>query len=114
VTKSDARGYSRRSGRTVSREELGQWWLGWLEDLVSVLFLEEPPSHLPVQHAQEGLILLGQRLRALSPQGPYTQAQVVTAMEALSTETRRALQSLAFHLAGASAQKETPWGDGHH
>lgn len=114
VTKSDARGYSLRSDRTVSQEELGQWWLGWLEDLVSVLFLEKPPSHLPVQHAREALILLGQRLRALSPQGPYAQAQVVTAVEALSEETRNSLQSLAFNLAGASSEKEMPGGDGHH
>lgn len=114
VTKSDASGYSHRSSRTVSQEELGQWWLGWLENLVAVLFLDKPPSHLPVQRAGEALTLLGQRLRDISPQGPYTQVQVVTAVEALGEETRNSLQSLAFNLAEASAQKETPWGDGHH
>jgi hypothetical protein len=114
VTTGDARGYSHRSGRTVSREELGQWWLGWLEDLVALLFLEQPHTHLPVQQAQEVLTLLGQRLRELSLQGPYTHAQVVTAMEALSTETRNSLQSLAFNLAEASSEREMPWGDGHH
>lgn len=114
VTKSDARGYSYRSGRTVSQEEVGQWWLGWLEDLISVLFLQKPPSHLPVKRAEEALILLSQRLRELSPQGPYTQAQVLTAAEALSDETRDYLQSLAFNLQGAATEKEIPWGDGHH
>jgi len=108
VTKGDAQGYSHRSSRTVSQEELGQWWLGWLEDLVAVLFLDKPPSHLPVQHAGEALTLLGQRLREFSPKGPYTQVQVVTAVEALGEETRNSLQSLAFSLAGDSAQKETP------
>lgn len=114
VTKSDASGYSHRSSRTVSQEELGQWWLGWLENLVAVLFLDKPPSHLPVQRAQEALILLGQRLRALSPRGPYTQAQVVTAAQALGDETWNSLQSLAFRLPAASVEKEVLWGDGHH
>lgn len=114
VTKGDAQGYSHRNGRMVSQEELGQWWLGWLEDLVAVLFLEKPPSHLPVKRAQEVLLLLGQRLRELSLQGPYTHAQVVTAMEALSDETRNSLQSLAFRLPGAATEKEILWGNGHH
>ena len=114
VTKGDARGYSRRIGRKVSQEELGQWWLGWLEDLVAVLFLEKPPSHLPVKRAGESLILLDQRLRELSPQGPYTQAQVVTAREALDEETRNYLQSLAFNLSGASTEEEIPRDEEHH
>lgn len=114
VTQSDARGYSSRNGRPVSPEEVGQWWLRWLEDLVALLFLEQPHSHLPVPQVQEPLTLLGQRLRELALQGPYTQAQVVTAMEALGEETRNALQSLAFNLAETSSEKEMPWGDGHH
>ena len=114
VTKSDALGYSHRSGRTVSQEEVGQWWLGWLEDLVALLFLEEPHTHLPVQQVQEPLTLLGQRLREVSPQGPYTQAQVGVALEALNEETRTALQSLALRLPRASHEQEIPWGDRHH
>ena len=108
VTKGDAQGYSHRNGRTVSQEELGQWWLGWLEDLVAVLFFDKPPFHPAVQRAGEALTLLGQRLRDISPQGPYTQIQVITAVEALDEETRNSLQSLAFNLAEAAAQKETP------
>lgn len=114
VTKSDARGYRSRSDRPVSQEEVGQWWLGWLEDLVALLFLEQPHSHLPVPQVQEPLTLLGQRLRELALQGPYTQAQVITAMETLDEEVRNALQSLAFNLAEPSREKEMTWGDGHH
>jgi len=114
VTEGDAQGYSHRSGHTVSQEELGQWWLGWLEDLVAVLFLNKPPSHLPGLRAGEALTLLDQQLRAISPQGPYTQVQVVTAVEALSEKTRNVLQSLAFNLAGASSERDMPWGDEHH
>lgn len=114
VTKSDASGYRHRSRRTVSQEELGQWWLEWLEDLVAVLFLEQPHTHLPGQRAQEALTLLGQRLRELSSRGPYTHAQVITAVEALDNETRNSLQSLALGPPSAAPEKETPWGDGHH
>jgi len=113
VTKGDAHGYSHRSGRTVSQTELGQWWLGWLEDLVALVLLEKPHTHLPVQQVQEPLSLLGQRLREVSLQGPYTQAQVGEALEALNEKTRTALQSLALRLPRASPEQEIPWGDGH-
>jgi hypothetical protein len=114
VTRSDALAQSRRSGRTVSQEEVGQWWLGWLEDLIALLFLEQPHTHLPVQQVQEPLTLLGQRLRELSLRGPYTHAQVVAALDTLNEETRQSLQSLAFNLGGATGEKKILWGDEHH
>lgn len=98
ITAEDAVGYGRRSGRTVTQDEVARWWLGLLEDLVGVLFLGKDPHNLPDPKGQEALNLLADHLTALAPTGPYTTEQLGQAWQALSPEVRNTIQTLTHKL----------------
>jgi hypothetical protein len=98
ITAEDAAGYSLRSGRPVTQEEVARWWLGLLEDLVDVLFLSHSPHRLPNPEGREALSLLAQHLTATAPTGPYTTEQIGQAWQALSPEVRNTIQTLTRKL----------------
>lgn len=98
VTTEDAAGYSLRSGRAVTQDEVARWWLGLLEDLVGVLFLGRRPHNLPNPEGREALAFLADRLTAIAPTGPYTMEQIGQAWQALSPEVRTTIQTLTHKL----------------
>lgn len=98
VTAEDAVGYSLRSGRTVTQDEVASWWLGLLKDLVDILFLGRSPHSLPDPEGREALSLLVHRLRASAPKGPYTAEQIAQVWQALSPEVRNTIQTLTLKL----------------
>lgn len=111
VTAKDAVGYSLRSGRTVTQDEVARWWLGLLEDLGGVLFLGQRPHSLPDPEGREALTLLAHYLTAITPTGPYTAEQIGQAWQALSPEDRNTIQTLAHKLpASGNERQASPFG----
>jgi hypothetical protein len=106
VTAEDAAGYSLRSGRTVTQDEVARWWLGLLEDLVGVLFLGHSSYNLPDPAGRAALTLLAQHLTAIAPTGPYTMEQIGQAWQALSPEIRNTIQTLTRKLPVSGDQQE--------
>ena len=104
VTAEDAAGYSLRSGRPVTQDEVARWWFGLLEDLVGVLFLGKDPHDLPDPESREALTLLARHLTAIAPTGPYTTEQIGQAWQALSPEVCNTIQTLT-HTLPASANE---------
>ena len=96
VTRADAAAYSRRSGRTVSQELLGEWWTALLKDFTAVLFRDQAPRAVTSTPAGEALLELraGLRQGGGSPAPGEEHVQRVTA--ALPFEVRERLRSLAF------------------
>lgn len=111
VTAADAAGYSLRSGRTVTQDEVARWWLGLLEDLGGVLFFGQRPHSLPDPEGREALTRLAHHLTAIAPTGPYTAEQIGQAWQALSPEDRNTIQTLAHKLpAGGNERQASPSG----
>jgi hypothetical protein len=113
ITAEDAVGYSLRSGRTVTQDEVAHWWLGLLEDLVSVLFLGRSPRSLPDPEGREALTLLAHHLEAIAPTGPYTAEELGQAWQALSPEVRNTIQTLTLKLPASGTEGQaSPSRDG--
>lgn len=106
ITAEDAAGYSLRSGRPVTQDEVARWWLGLLEDLVGGLFLGHSPHSLPNPEGREALTLLADRLKEIAPTGPYTMEQIGQAWQALNPEVRNTIQTLTRKLPASGDKRE--------
>ena len=96
VTRGDAVAYNRRSGREVEARLLADWWLALLQDLVSVVFFDEPPRATTTMDAVSLLDRLRGGIWRAGHTEPVSPERVRAALEALSPSVRHALDALAF------------------
>lgn len=96
VTRGDAVAYSRRSGRLVDARLLADWWLALLQDLVSVVFFDEPPRATTTMDAMSSLDDLRGGIWPAGQTELVSPERVRATLKALSPSVRHALDALAF------------------
>lgn len=96
VTRRDAIAYSRRSGREVDTRLLADWWLALLQDLVSVVFFDEPPRATASTDAVSVLDDLREAVWGTGQMEAISPERVSATLAALSPKAREDLVALAY------------------